>query len=289
MATLVDAHRILAVAPSAVWKVKGVLLILSVIIYFFINRSRREKLIAKLELDPRIGAPFTGATHEFPSPAAGDAWSSGWLWAGIIAAIAGLVLAVTMTDGAAWLLLCAGGLLLAFYDYNVGIGREAANPIAEVIFHPDHLVLVDRAGRREVYVLGPAVSFKVEMREITESTTFGADELKGFAYFVTVSHGQRFSELPLEFDGAGEFLARCLHEKSPVSFSPACPDWFVAKMKALPSWQPGYFARASAAAGKPTVELACQGCGGVAAYASLHPAAACQYCGSTKLSPASRG
>jgi len=282
MAYLPYAEPVFAVAPSAVWKVKGTLLILSVIVYFFINRSRREKLIARLELDPRIGAPFTGATHEFPLPAANNPWDSAWLWAGIIAALAGFVLAVTVDGGIGWLLLSAVGLLLAFYDYNVGIGREVAHPVAEAIFHPDHLILVERSGQREVYVFGPSVAFTVAVREITESTTFGADEFKGFAFFVTVKEGIRSSELPLEFDGAGELLARCLHAKSPVAFAAACPDWFVAKMKALPSWQPGYFDELPTASAS-VVEMTCQGCGGAALYLSPAPGQACQYCGSPKL------
>jgi hypothetical protein len=283
MAALPCVHPTFAVAPSAVWKVKGTLLILSVIIYFFINRSRREKLIARLELDPRIGAPFTGATHEFPEPEASSRWASGWLLGGIIALILGVVLAFADNGNSlVWLLLSVAGLLVALYDYNVGISREVAHPVAEAIFHPDHLILVERSGQRKVYVFGPSVTFTVEVREITESTTFGGDELKGFAYFVTVAEGDRSSELPLEFEGAGELLARCLHAQSRVGFAPSCPDWFVAKLKALPSWQPGYFDKAPAGSAAD-VEMSCQGCGGAAHYAPSVVAPGCQYCGFPKL------
>ena len=283
MAVLPCVNPAFAVAPSAVWKVKGTLLILSVIIYFFINRSRREKLIARLELDPRIGAPFTGATHEFPEPEASSLWTSGWLWGGISALIFGVVLAfLDNGNSPVWVLLSVAGLLLALYDYNIGISREVAHPAAEVIFHPDHLILVERSGQREVYVFGPSVTFTVEVREITKSTTFGAEELKGFAYFVTVADAERSSELPLEFEGAGEFLARCLHAQSRVGFAPSCPDWFVERLKALPSWQPGYFDKPSAAS-VAQVEMSCQGCGGAAHYAPSAALPSCQYCGSPKL------
>jgi hypothetical protein len=290
MADIVGTSQTLAFIPFAVlaashaWKIKLGLFILSVIVYFFINRSRRDKLIARLELDPRIGAPFTGASHEFPAPAPVNKWASGWLWLGIIAALAGFLLAIFLDGGSPlWLILCLAGVCLASYDFLVGIGQEVVGPVAEAIFHRDHLILVGRDGQREVYVFGRSVSFTLEVREVTEDTTFGAEELKGFAYFVTVSDGARSTELPLEFNGAGEFLARCRHEHSPVIFASASPAWFMEKMRALPSWRPGYFDKAPARSAAD-VEMSCQGCGGAAYYAPSIGAPACQYCGSPKLS-----
>jgi hypothetical protein len=279
----VDTLAFIVLAASHAWKIKLGLFVLSVIVYFFINHYRREKLIGRLELDPRIAAPFTGASHEFPAPQPVNKWASGWLWLGIIAAIVGFVMAVFVEGGNPfWLVLWLAGVGLAFYDFLVGIGREVAGPVAEAIFHRDHLILVGRDGRREVYVFGHSVSFTLEVREVTEGTTFGAEELKGFAYFVTASDGARSTELPLEFAGAGEFLARCRHENSPVTFAPSSPDWFMEKMQALPSWQPGYFDRPSGNAATDS-EMSCQACGGVANYAPNVMLPACQYCGSPKL------
>jgi hypothetical protein len=289
MADIASTSQTLAFVPFAVlaashaWKIKLGLFVLSVIIYFFINRSRREKLIERLELDPRISASFTGAAHEFPAPEPVNKWASGWLWLGIIAAIAGFVLAIFLDGGSPlWLILWLAGVGLAFYDFFVGIGREVAGQVAEAIFHRDHLILVGRDGQREVYVFGHSVSFTLEVREITEGTTFGAEELKGFAYFVTASDGARSTELPLEVDGAGEFLARCRHERSAVIFAPSSPAWFMEKMQALPSWQPGYFDKAPAGSAADA-EMSCQGCGGAAHYAPSMASPACQYCGSPKL------
>jgi len=278
----VDALAFIVVAATA-WKIKLGLLVISVIIYFFINHFRREKLIEKLELDPRIGAPFTGATHEFPSALQPDKWASPWLWVGIGAAIFGFAMALLIEGGSPlWLILWLAGVALAFYDFFVGIDREEAGPVAEAIFHRDHLILVGRDGRREVYVFGPSVSFTIEVREVTKGTTFGAKELKGFSYFVTVSNSEHSSRLPLVFAGAGEFLARCRHEQSSVAFAPSSPDWFVTKMQALPSWKSGYFDRPSPSAASD-IEMSCQGCGGAAYYAHGTAASTCLYCGSAKL------
>ena len=277
-----DALAFIVVAATA-WKIKLGLLVISVIIYFFINHFRREKLIEKLELDPRIGAPFTGATHEFPSVLQSDKWASPWVWVGIGAAIFGFAMALLIEGGSPlWLILWLAGVALAFYDYFVGIDREEAGPVAEAIFHRDHLILVGRDGRREVYVFGPSVSFTIEVREVTKGTTFGAKELKGFSYFVTVSNSEHSSRLPLVFAGAGEFLARCRHEQSSVAFAPSSPDWFVTKMQALPSWKSGYFDRPSPSAASD-IEMSCQGCGGAAYYAHGTAASTCLYCGSAKL------
>lgn len=278
-----DTFAHIVLAASHAWKIKLGLFVLSVIVYAFINHYRREKLIAKLELDPRISASFTGAAHEFPAPEAASKWASAWLWLGIIAAVAGFVMAVFVEGGSPlWLILWLAGVALALYDFLVGIDSKEAGPVAEAIFHRDHLILVGREGRREVYVFGPTVSFTLEVREVTKDTTFGAEELKGFEYFVTVSDGARSTELPLGFDGAGEFLARCRHEHSPVTFAPSSPAWFMEKMQALPSWQPGYFDRPAGDVAMD-VEMACQGCGGVAHYPPNVLLPACQYCGSPKL------
>lgn len=276
------AHVVIAAAKYT-WAIKLGLFLLSVIIYYFINERKRGKLAESLELDPRIGAPFSGASHVFKEREAVNPWLSAWLWLGIIASVFGLVLGFVVDGGhPAWLLLWVFGLGLAFYDYFVGIDREESSPIASIVFHPDHLILVDREGRREVFVFGSGVSFTVEMKEITEGTTFGADKLKGWECFMTVSDGRREKEIPLAFPGAGEFLARCRHEGSPVRFSSGSAEWLVNKLKALPSWQPGYFDKPSLL---PTaaVEMTCQGCGGAAYYApsAAHPA--CQYCGSPKI------
>ena len=276
------AYVVIAAAKYA-WAIKLGLFLISVVIYYFINERKREKLAESLELDPRIGAPFSGASHVFKERETTSRWLSAWLWLGIIASVVGLVMGFVVDGGhPAWLLLWVFGLGLAFYDYFAGIGREESSPIASIAFHPDHLILVDREGLREVFVFGPGVSFTVEMREITEGTTFGADKLKGWECFMTVSDGRREKEIPLAFPGAGEFLARCRHEGSPVRFSPGSADWLVDKLKALPSWQPGYFDKPSAATAAH-VEMSCQGCGGAAHYAPSTVPPACQYCGSPKL------
>ncbi len=276
------AYLVIA-AVKYTWAIKLGLFLAAAAVYYFINERKREKLAETLELDPRIGAPFTGASQTFPLPPEVSRWLSAWLWLGIILSVVGLVMGLFVEDShPAWLLLWVAGLGLAVYDYIVGVDRAEAGSIASIDFHADHLVLVHREGQREVFLFGSAVSFTVEMREITEETTFGADKLQGLAFFAVVSDGQRESELPLAFPGAGEFLARCRHEGSPVRFAPACPDWFVERLRALPSWQPGYFDKPSAASAAH-VEMSCQGCGGAAFYAPSAARPACQYCGSPKL------
>jgi hypothetical protein len=280
----VDILAHIVLAASHVWKVKIGLFVLSVIVYAFINHYRRKKLIAKLELDPRISASFTGATHVFPAPHPVNKCLSGWLWLGIFGAVGGIAGAVL--GSILWLILFMAGVGLALFDYFVGIDGNEAGPVAEAIFHRDHLILVGRDGQREIYIFGPAVTFTLQVKELTKDTTFGAEELQGFSYSVIISDGERTCELPLEFDGAGEFLARCRHEGSLVDFAPSSPAWFVTKMQDLPSWQSGFFDQPVGGSAL-VVELSCQGCGGVEHYPSAASVHSCRFCGSKKLTQTS--
>ena len=68
MAPIADV--VIAAAKYA-WAIKLGLFLISVVIYYFINERKREKLAESLELDPRIGAPFSGASHVFKAVALG--------------------------------------------------------------------------------------------------------------------------------------------------------------------------------------------------------------------------
>ena len=130
------AYVVIAAAKYA-WAIKLGLFLLSVVIYYFINERKRENLAESLELDPRIGAPFSGASHVFKERETTSRWLSAWLWLGIIASVVGLVMGFVVDGGhPAWLLLWVFGLGLAFYDYFAGIGREESSPIASIAFHP---------------------------------------------------------------------------------------------------------------------------------------------------------
>ena len=88
--------------------------------------------------------------------------------------------------------------------------------------------------------------------------------------------------LPLEFPGAGEYLAICRKEGAAVDFADGSPPWFAEQMKRLPSWQKGYFTSEAEQPGQTAV-LVCVTCGGSGSYAADRDARLCQFCGSSEL------
>ena len=210
-------------------------------IYFFINRSRRKKLVAGIDNDPRLAGSFDATTIDFPPPPEQSRWSYGWLWAGVIVAFVGLLMLIEGSGGVAitGTALIVAGLGLAVYDFIYGLSKsEPEDDLVRVEFGFGRVVLFRRLTGQTVRTFDPRTGVTVDCREITEKS-FGADALKGYGIFMCLS--EPACEIPLEFAGAVEFLGYCRHQGSPVTFSSTAPEWFKAKLAAHPSWQPGYF------------------------------------------------
>jgi hypothetical protein len=210
-------------------------------VYFFINRSRRKKLVAGIDSDHRIAGSFEGAVMDFPAPEEESPWGYGWLWVGIIVAFGGLLMIIGGTGGfvVAGAVLMVGGLGLAVYDYHYGLSKSAPEDcLTKAEFSFGRIVLIRRITGRTEHVFGPGLGVTVDCREVTEKS-FGADALTGYGIYLNLPSPS--CEVPLDFAGAAEFLGFCRHQGSPVVFSSSCPSWFKVKMEALPSWQPGYF------------------------------------------------
>jgi hypothetical protein len=210
-------------------------------VYFFINRSRRKKLVAGIDNDPRLAGSFDAAAADFPLPSEQSRWGYGWLWAGVIAAFVGLLMLMQGSGGVAiaGAALIIGGLGLAVYDFFYGLSKsEPEDDLVRVEFDFGRVVLFRRLTGRTELTFGPGFVVVVDCREVTEKS-FGADALKGYGIYMCPSGSA--CEIPLDFAGAAEFLAYCRHLGATVTFSSTAPEWFKSKMVALPSWQQGYF------------------------------------------------
>ena len=223
---------------------KLVIVLIALAVFYFINRSRRHKLLAGIDQDPRLSHEFKGAVTDFPTPDTDGRWNYGWLWAGIITAVIGFFMAVG-GEGLVrpiGVLLLFGGSLLAFLDYRFGFSKgEPPEVLLCAEFHDDGVCLTHRFAGRTEHAFGPSLALTVECREVTEKS-FGADSLQGYGFFLKLqAPAPADAELQMDFAGVGEFLALARHHGSPLLISTESPAWFREKLEALPSWQPGYF------------------------------------------------
>ncbi len=206
-------------------------------------------------------------------------------WVGLVMAVAGLLMfAASIPAFFAWFLLF-WGLGLSGWMYFHSTPPSPSAP-AWTNFQLDHLVVTDVSEARSVFILGPRVTISLSVSRAPMVFLFKAPP-SACRCFMTVSEGGAGVRLPLEFQGAGEYLAICRKEGASVEFAEGSPPWFVEQMKRLPSWQPGYFA---SSAEKParTVVLACSTCGGSGSYAADRDERLCQFCGSSELRPPAR-
>ncbi len=223
---------------------QAVIVLTALAIFYFINRSRRKKLLARIDQDPRLIREFEGAVADFAPPDIEGRWNYGWLWVGIITAVVGFFMALGGEGVARPIggLLLFGGSLLAFLDYRFGFSRgEPREVLLRAEFHDDGICLTHRLSGRTEHAFGPSLALTVECREVTEKS-FGADSLQGYGFFLKMkAPAPADAELQMDFAGVGEFLALARHRGSPLLISTGSPSWFKEKLEALPSWKPGYF------------------------------------------------
>ena len=222
---------------------EAVIVLTALAIFYFINRSRRRKLLAKIDQDPRLTHDFDGAVSDFTPLDTEGRWNYGWLWVGAISALVGffMVLDCEGTARVIGIVLLFGGGLLAYCDYRFGFSKgEPEEALLRAEFHDDGICLTHRLSGRTEHAFGPLLALTVECREIAERS-FGADSLQGYGFFLKMqAPAPADAEILMDFAGVGEFLALARHHGSPVLISKESPAWFREKLEALPSWRPGY-------------------------------------------------
>lgn len=239
------AFATLALSSRSYGKIgQAVIVLTALAVFYFINLSRRRKLLAGIDQDPRLSRDFEGAVTDFPPPDSDGRWNYGWLWTGVITAAVGFFMAVG-GEGLVrpiGIVLLSGGGLLAFLDYRFGFSKgEPEEALLRAEFHDNGVCLTHRFAGRTEHAFGPSLALTVECREVTEKS-FGADSLQGYGFFLRMQvPAPADAELQMDFAGVGEFLALARHHGSPLLISTESPAWFREKLEALPSWQPGYF------------------------------------------------
>jgi hypothetical protein len=201
-------------------------------------------------------------------------------WVGLIMAAAGLLLFATALPAFFALFLLIWGLGLSGWMFFHSAPPSPSAP-AWTNFQLDHLVVTDASDVRTVFVLGPRATITLSVSRVRQVFLAKAPP-NPHRFFMTISEGGSGICLPLEFAGAGEYLAICRKEGATMAFADDSPAWFVEEMKRLPSWQPGYFA-ASNEPPKQTAVLVCATCGGSGNYAGGRNNQSCQFCGSSEL------
>jgi len=201
-------------------------------------------------------------------------------WVGLVLASVGLLMFATALPAFfAWFIFF-WGLGLSGWMFFHSTPPSPSAP-AWTNFQLDHLVIADANSVRSVFVLGPRVTITLSVSRARQVFLAKAPP-NPHRFFMTISEGETGICLPLEFAGAGEYLAICRKEGATVTFAEDAPSWFVEEMKRLPSWQPGYFS-ASCEQPKQTAMLVCATCGGSGNYAGGRNNQSCQFCGSSEL------
>ncbi len=182
-------------------------------------------------------------------------------------------------------------LFLAWFLVILGLGSaiwmyfKSEPPDASAVdcanFQYDHLVVTQIDGHRDVFVLSRGVAFSIAVRR----TPFGLLEKESQVkrgYSLTVTEGGRSVVLPLEFPGAGEFLAYWRKDGASVTFAEGTPEWFIDELNNLPSWRRGYFDKPPELP-KQNDTLRCASCGSVDQYSNSREAPCCHFCSSSDL------
>lgn len=265
----------------------AVFAVISALIYFFYDKPKHEKRVAKhnelisnFARNTRMGMPFEPIRLSFSGEECRREhlgvlilWIMFWSGLAILSAFN-----LAKDSPGSWMgavaILMAGAAIVYFGIRAYRRGFPVALPgITELQFEPNKIVRVMKTGVRHEYIFGPKLTIYVGID----------DEVRLIADIVEPAGELR---IPLGVVGAGELLARARHSGATVEFVKDAPPSLIQQFKALPSWKPGYFDQPAPVV-VPTVELCCRTCGGSAQYVVGLPSYACQYCGSVKLAPSS--
>ena len=265
----------------------AVFAVISALIYFFYDKPKHEKRVAKhnelisnFARNTRMGMPFEPIRLSFSGEECRREhlgvlilWIMFWSGLAILSAFN-----LAKDSPGSWMgavaILMAGAAIVYFGIRAYRRGFPVALPgITELHFEPNKIVRVMKTGVRHEYIFGPKLAIYVGID----------DEVRLIADIVEPAGELRS---PLGVVGAGELLARARHSGATVEFVKDAPPSLIQQFKALPSWKPGYFDQPAPVV-VPTVELCCRTCGGSAQYVVGLPSYACQYCGSGKLAPSS--
>ena len=265
----------------------AVFAVISALIYFFYDKPKHEKRVAKhnelisnFARNTRMGMPFEPIRLSFSGEECRREhlgvlilWIMFWSGLAILSAFN-----LAKDSPGSWMgavaILMAGAAIVYFGIRAYRRGFPVALPgITELHFEPNKIVRVMKTGVRHEYIFGPKLAIYVGID----------DEVRLIADIVEPAGELR---IPLGVVGAGELLARARHSGATVEFVKDAPPSLIQQFKALPSWKPGYFDQPAPVV-VPTVELCCRTCGGSAQYVVGLPSYACQYCGSGKLAPSS--
>jgi hypothetical protein len=265
----------------------AVFAVISALIYFFYDKPKHEKRVAKrnelisnFARNTRMGMPFEPIRLSFSGEECRREhlgvlilWIMFWSGFAILSAFN-----LAKDSPGSWMgavaILMAGAAIVYFGIRAYRRGFPVALPgITELHFEPNKIVRVMKTGVRHEYIFGPKLAIYVGID----------DEVRLIADIVEPAGELR---IPLGVVGAGELLARARHSGATVEFVKDAPPSLIQQFKALPSWKPGYFDQPAPVV-VPTVELCCRTCGGSAQYVVGLPSYACQYCGSGKLASSS--
>jgi hypothetical protein len=236
-------------------------------------------------LDFRIKQRFAPGGIFYPENKERDRPFRANYWVGLVMAAAGLLLFVTPLPAFFGCFLSIWGLGLSGWMFFHSVPPSPSAP-AWTNFQLDHLVVTDASEVRSVFVLGPRVTITLSVSR-TPQVLLAKEPPNSHRFFMTISEGGPGIRLPLEFAGAGEYLAICRKEGATLAFAEGTPTWFAEEMKRLPCWQNGYFS-SSVEQISPAVTLVCVTCGGSGSYATGRNSQSCQFCGATELSSPSR-
>jgi hypothetical protein len=243
-----------------------------------------SKLLDVGDLDPQMAQRFVPGGVFYPENEAPRRPYRRRYWMGLAAALVFLLTCGLLPTALAWVLIIVG-LGLAAWMFFHSEPPQGCLP-AWANFQPDHLVVTAVDGSRSVFVLGSRVSISLEL-ERSPLSYFGVPPPNLHRFFMVVSEGESTIRLPLEFSGAGEYLAICRKEGAAVEFAEGSPAWFEEEMRQLPSWHRSHFAPPPDHP-KKTTALVCLTCGGSGSYEVGRNAQHCHFCDSSELRPATR-
>lgn len=281
---------------GAVWGsvLKSLILLVGLAVWGVVNYSRKKKVADEFHLDPKVVLAFKGATclwSEEVKPVGTRVPAWAWFAATVFFIAAFVVLKLCMETARNWEYLLGGSILLFILAPLVLVISRSEVPAVAVNHRCDFStsrLLLESDGSPSSFEVGSSLLIVVGVDEVVKKRGVGQlewDEFLGFKFKMSLRDGYRDMTVPMDFVGSGEFLASCQHLGAKVEFDPACPSWFVQKIKALPSWRPGYFMSDTPAIEVALAELVCASCGGQGRYPLTATQKGCQYCGSGKLNP----